>query len=237
MRSCWLLEMSCGQCTRAIFRSNFSKLKSFISPKASKRDAKRHRVMPLSPCKRRIVGYSLLAMTLALTRLALYGLGATSVSLPYDLDAFEPLKVTKAQFFKALAAQILLYGGFQATETGWRRVGSLSLVERMEQIQPTWKRGQVDYALDAKGEDGTVPLFKVATTGSSAPKSELWVLRSYRSRARGVHELLTGCLRGTGLQVEGLGRPGSKHPRADALMASKGDAKCQELPGHAGLLF
>lgn len=125
--------------------------------------------MPLSPCKRRILGYSLLAMTLTLTRLALYGLGATSVALPNDLDDFHPREVTRKQFFKALAAQLLLYGGFQATPTGWAKLGGhLSLVERMELIQPTWKQGRVDYALDAKGEDGTVPLFQVATTGSLA---------------------------------------------------------------------
>lgn len=84
--------------------------------------------------------------------------------LPPDLDAFVPSSMTKRHFFQAVAAQILLFGGFSPSPHGWVRdvPGPSTLLQRLERIQPTWKSGQVDYSLSARGP---LSLFHIASSG------------------------------------------------------------------------
>ena len=64
--------------------------------------------------------------------------------LPKDLDG-----VASRTTLRALGVQLLLFGGFRPTTSGWQRSERppASLLERVDLIAPTWKpRGLVDYS-------------------------------------------------------------------------------------------
>ena len=64
--------------------------------------------------------------------------------LPKDLDG-----VASRTTLRALGVQLLLFGGFRPTTSGWQRSKRppASLLERVDLVAPTWKpRGLVDYS-------------------------------------------------------------------------------------------
>ena len=64
--------------------------------------------------------------------------------LPKDLDG-----VASRTTLRALGVQLLLFGGFRPTTSGWQRSERppASLLERVDLVAPTWKpRGLVDYS-------------------------------------------------------------------------------------------
>jgi hypothetical protein len=64
--------------------------------------------------------------------------------LPKDLDG-----VASRTTLRALGVQLLLFGGFRPTTSGWQRSERppASLLERVDLIAPAWKpRGLVDYS-------------------------------------------------------------------------------------------
>lgn len=86
--------------------------------------------------------------------------------LPPDLDVLQNPTIVQA-----LGVQLLLFGGFEPTGSGWQRRprAPQSLAERVDWIAPTWKpRGRLSYewsgcpATDAG--DGILCLFHAAST-------------------------------------------------------------------------
>ena len=125
--------------------------------------------------------------------------------LPTDLDA-----LSNPTIIGALGVQLLLFGGFAPTATGWRRKQRppASLLERVDLIAPTWKPGgKIDYSWPGTGgpaESSTWSLFEAATkpplanagatVGSLARALEGLGLRAddFDSEARiALHEMLT----------------------------------------------
>ena len=92
--------------------------------------------------------------------------------LPKDLDG-----VASRTLLRALGVQLLLFGGFRPTTTGWQRRERppASLLERVDLIAPTWKpHGLVDYSW-LPGPSPTVGAAELSLFGAAAATSPLLV--------------------------------------------------------------
>lgn len=113
--------------------------------------------------------------------------------LPTDLDALESTTV-----IGALGVQLLLFGGFTPTASGWRRAQHPppSLADRVDLVAPTWKaRGRVDYAWPGSasvlelGESGPLrplPLFAAASEPPLAVPAAGKTVRSLAQALSGI---------------------------------------------------
>ena len=85
--------------------------------------------------------------------------------LPKDLDG-----LASRTTLRALGVQLLLFGGFRPTTTGWlrRERPPASLLERVDLIAPTWKpRGVVDYSW-LPGSSATLGAAELSLFGAAA---------------------------------------------------------------------
>ena len=85
--------------------------------------------------------------------------------LPKDLDG-----LASRTTLRALGVQLLLFGGFKPTTTGWQRRERppASLLERVDRIAPTWKpRGLVDYSW-LPGSSATAGAAELSLFGAAA---------------------------------------------------------------------